>query len=45
MNIRRYIVREKKFTDTEIARIKEQVRVDMSRNLMEEIVREGNEDL
>ena len=37
-------MREKKLTDTEIAQIKEQVRVDMSHNLIEEIVRERNED-
>ena len=43
-NVRRYIVREKKLTDTEIAQIKEQVKVDMNRNLMEETVLEGNED-
>ena len=43
-NVRRYIVREKKLTDTEIAQIKEQVRVDMSHNLIEKIVRERNED-
>ena len=43
-NLRRYIVREKKLTDTEIAQSKEQVRVDMSHNLMEQIVRERHED-
>ena len=43
-NVRRYIVREKKLTDTEIAQIKEQVRVDMSHNLMEKIILERNED-
>ena len=43
-NVRRYIVGDMTITNTEIAQIKEQVRIDMSHNLMEEIVRERNED-